>query len=1168
MAELQVVISSINRASAELRRLSRDLKGLDDSAGRSGRGVRGLNDQMSFFGRASRNFKRDVVGIATGFIGAQAAITGFQASLKGTIGAAISFESSFAGIRKTVDATEAEFARLAKANRDMAKTIPAAADDINRVGELAGQLGVSGVDNIIKFERTIIDLANTTNLTAETAAESFAQIANVVQLPIDQIDRLGSAIVDLGNKSAATESGIVDFTQRISGAGKIAGLQAAEIAGIGAAFASVGVEAEAGGTAIQKVLIEMTKAASQGGDALQVFAEVTGLTAEQFAALAKSNPAEAFTRFVEELGRAGDKAFDILENLELGDQRLIRSFLSAAGAGDLLRRSIETGTQAFQENTALTEEAEKRYATTAAQLQILKNNVVDAGISIGNELLPAIGGAAKGANELVDAAKPLGPALKTIAVAAPAAAAGMLAFAAATKAANFVQLQNDLQVLTRAGFPNLARQAGGATSIMSGLGAALRSPTAGFIALTGAIVAVEVASRKLTGFGLIDHFTGAADAARRAARFTDLYGDSLERVAALERAGISAERARALEIERTIDAISEAGDVLDRLGDNRFAEGLEGFRELEFAKRDVEDLTESLRNLELTQQELSALRRGVAPDSEEFRVLTELINENTAALGGNADALGETALEAIKFQRETRGASDAMIEQIDVMGDIGLLAQGLASNYDALEGSIKRVDDALSRDTGADRQLQAQIDLVEAQIAAYEAAGQEIPADLQKMHDQLTANQKAAQSLEKAAVSAFGSMAASLVESGKVSQQTIDEIATTISALPQEKAIRIIAEAQQFLDSAAEVQKFIDLVKRNPRLDITVALKIASLSDEIAAQQAEPRRLGSRADLGPPQAEGGLIRKHQFVEVGEGNKPELILPLTKPQRTADLLEQAGLLRGSFQDGGLLGLTQGKLPFPSTPSGNGGSDIPAVTNEFAELAAQINASGQSAVEFVARLELYQEQAAAVEEAQREINEAAARSAIDLEKLRIVLGEKGVSGEAFVLTTFLDKVGDAFQQAGVDVNEGLLEILTATGDFSAEMIRMAASMQAADERLGYAGRKTTERYVDDATGQEISKEEAERRRGEGVSKEVTYEHIPKDDPFARVRAFHMGTPYVPQTGPYMLEQGERVVSKADNRRGMWGGTVNNYYGTVKQFAHMSRRQYRDEEGLAYR
>jgi len=334
--------------------------------------------------------KKIALGAAAGLVGVQVATNALRAGISGSIGAAISFESTFAGIRKTMELTEKEFGRLAQANRDMAKEIPVTADEINRIGELAGQLGIRGVDNVVKFERTIADLANTTDLTADDAALSFAQIANVIQLPQDQIDRLGSAVVDLGNQFATTESRIVDFTTRIAGAGKIAGLSAADVAGIATAFTSVGVEAQMGGTAVQKVLIAMNQAVISGSEELGTFAKVLGVSTDEFGRMVEQAPAETFVQFVEALGRSGKDAIAILGDLGLEDQRLIRAFLGVAGAGDTMRRAVEVSNTAFSENTALQTEAEKRYETTAAQLAILRNNLVDAGIGMTSALLPAI----------------------------------------------------------------------------------------------------------------------------------------------------------------------------------------------------------------------------------------------------------------------------------------------------------------------------------------------------------------------------------------------------------------------------------------------------------------------------------------------------------------------------------------------------------------------------------------------------------------------------------------------------------------------------------------------------------------------------------------------------------------------------------------------------------
>lgn len=324
---------------------------------------------------------------------AKATVLALQTAVVGAIGAsikaAIDFESSFAGVRKTVDASEAEFAALAQGFRNMAKEIPVAVNDLNRIGEAAGQLGIKK-ENILGFTRVVADLGVATNLTAEDAGNAMARIANITGLAQDEFDRLGSAIVALGNTSATTESEIVEFGLRIAGAGEIAGLTEAQILGIGAAMSSVGVEAEAGGTAAQKVLLGITEAVNTGSEKLEVFAATAGLSAEEFAKAWQTDAGDAFRLFVEGLGAQGQAAFQTLDKLDLTDQRLIRSFLSLSGAGDLLARSMQTATDAFAENNALAEEAEKRYATTASQIQILRNQLTDLGITIGSEILPVL----------------------------------------------------------------------------------------------------------------------------------------------------------------------------------------------------------------------------------------------------------------------------------------------------------------------------------------------------------------------------------------------------------------------------------------------------------------------------------------------------------------------------------------------------------------------------------------------------------------------------------------------------------------------------------------------------------------------------------------------------------------------------------------------------------
>ena len=256
----------------------------------------------------------------------------------------IDFESSFAGVVKTVDATEAQLAQLSDGFRQMAKEIPISVNEINRIGEAAGQLGIE-TENILGFTRTMADLGVTTNLASEEAASALAQLANITQMPQTNFDRLGSTIVALGSKLATTESKIVDFGLRIAAAGKEVGLSEDQILAIGATLASVGINAEAGGTAISKVMINMALAVDTGGKELAMFADVAGKTSADFAEQFETDAAGAIQSFITGLGQMkerGRSTLVVLEEMGITEVRMRDALLRASGAGDLLTKSLSS----------------------------------------------------------------------------------------------------------------------------------------------------------------------------------------------------------------------------------------------------------------------------------------------------------------------------------------------------------------------------------------------------------------------------------------------------------------------------------------------------------------------------------------------------------------------------------------------------------------------------------------------------------------------------------------------------------------------------------------------------------------------------------------------------------------------------------------------------------
>ncbi len=342
----------------------------------------------------------DVGGkLTTGLTLPLAAVGG--ASLK----ASVDFESAFAGVRKTVDATDEELAALSEGIRRMAKETPQSATAIAGIAEAAGQLGIQ-TENILSFTETMADLGVATNMTSDEAATALARLANITQMPQTEFDRLGSTIVALGNNLATTEAEIVEMGLRIAGAGSQVGMTEAAILGFAGALSSVGIAAEAGGSAISKVMINIASEVASGGAKLEGFAAVAGMTSKDFARAWRDDAAGALVTFIEGLGRmsdAGENVFGVLDELGLSEIRVRDALLRASGAGDLFRQSIQLGSQAWQENTALTTEAAQRYGTTESQLQILRNQLTDVAITLGDALAPAFSAALTAAQPLIDA---------------------------------------------------------------------------------------------------------------------------------------------------------------------------------------------------------------------------------------------------------------------------------------------------------------------------------------------------------------------------------------------------------------------------------------------------------------------------------------------------------------------------------------------------------------------------------------------------------------------------------------------------------------------------------------------------------------------------------------------------------------------------------------------
>lgn len=401
-AKLQGYRGQINQTAADMARLQVETQGFTGWLNKSGDNLIKNGERLKTFGNGLSSIGTSMtVGVTAPIMAGTIAVTK----------AAIDWESAFTGVKKTVDEmvdangnVTYSYAKLEGQLKNLATQLPATHQEIAQVAENAGQLGIS-TDHIVEFTKTMIDMGESTNLSADEASTALARLANITGMSQDKFSNLGSSIVFLGNNFATTEKEITEMGLRLAGAGKQIGLSQGSIMGIAAALSSVGIEAEAGGSAFSKLMVSLQLAVEKGGESLESFASVAGMTSDKFAQLFKSKPEVALERFVKGLGESekhGKSAIQVLDEMGITEVRLRDTLLRAANAGDLMTKAIEGGNKAFNENTALANEANKRYETTESKLKMLRNEAVNMAIKFGGPLVDALRDGLKAAEPWIE----------------------------------------------------------------------------------------------------------------------------------------------------------------------------------------------------------------------------------------------------------------------------------------------------------------------------------------------------------------------------------------------------------------------------------------------------------------------------------------------------------------------------------------------------------------------------------------------------------------------------------------------------------------------------------------------------------------------------------------------------------------------------------------------
>ena len=831
---------ALSQMEGELEKANERLKTHADALEAAGQKLTAYGERASRAGQA-----QEKLGSALSKGSAAVAAAGAAAA-----GAAISWESSFAGVQKTVNGTAEELDAIEEALLDMGENKSAGYGDLADIAANAGQLGIA-TQNVVSFTGVMADLAETTDLTADSASSSFAQFANITGMAQTNFDRLGSVAVELGNNMATTESKIVDMATRIASAGTQANMTEAQIFGLAAGLSSLGLEAEAGGTAASTMLSRLQVAVETGNEELEQFAAVAGMSATQFAQAFRQDAAGAFTAFLQGLSSGSESAIVTLENLGITETRLRDTLLRASNASELMTTSIEMANQAWQENTALTKEASVRYGTTASRMQMLGNKTQRVAIQFGNSLLPALEKGMDALDDIVEKFASLDEEQRSqiLTWGAYAAAAG--------PAIKLIGKANSA-------IGGLSSKIGGFAKSLATSGVSAGSLLSGISGLLGpAGIAAVAAGAGYAAYKFIDWASGAAAAREAMERLNEVAQEWAETNAQtiydtgntdpLARFGMSegdfstslssaqswmdqlmqvwtdGEVETDAQVEQFVGAFTEASDAIrEKIQSQSNTAEAYGVTLSEDAKAKME---EDLATLDAYDAEIEALlnkRQGGFLTEEEQARLNEVIQLRAELeleySGGDGYDQIITNMQAEVARLQASGEADAT-----VFGDtLNALAQGreaynqaLAESYNAEYAQISAIDDEAARLAALEelnaRYNQKRLEGEQAyQQAVREAGSQTWEANAEGFDAQVQQIQALAQALGDTENLDFGNIAAltegldegqlasmlALIEQLKASGMSDEEIFAETGV----NATELLSTIQQIRDTASEIE--------------------------------------------------------------------------------------------------------------------------------------------------------------------------------------------------------------------------------------------------------------------------------------------------------------------------------------------------------------------------
>lgn len=307
-------------------------------------------------------------------------------------GASASFESSFTNVERTLE--DGVGASEVQALRDqlvgLTREMPLAFSEITDIATLGNQLGVAG-DDVGKFTETVAQFSAVTGITVDAAATAFGSLGELLDVPVNQFENLGSAIAYVGRTSVATEAEIVAMSTRLAASATNAGFSAQQVIALSGAFASLRIAPERAQGVMEVYFERLNDAIASGGESLEAFGRYAGLAASDVEGLVRSDPNAFFQRLATGLGKLDSIAQTrALDQLGLDGIRAGEVFGRVSANVDVFNRALQDSDNSWAAGSELANQYAKVLDDLSTRWQILLNALAEFGAAAGDTIAPIL----------------------------------------------------------------------------------------------------------------------------------------------------------------------------------------------------------------------------------------------------------------------------------------------------------------------------------------------------------------------------------------------------------------------------------------------------------------------------------------------------------------------------------------------------------------------------------------------------------------------------------------------------------------------------------------------------------------------------------------------------------------------------------------------------------